>query len=188
MYKEENYKQGEKVAFRMGENTSKQNNWQRLYLQNIQAAHAAQFSSVAQLDLTLCNCMDCSMPGLPITNSWSLLKLLSIESVTPSNHLILCRPFLLLPSIFPSSKIFSNESVLHMRWPKYCSFSLVSVLSMNTQDWSPLGWTGWISLLSKELSRVFSNTTVQKHSLALSFLCNPTLTSIHDHWKNHSLD
>ena len=62
------------------------------------------------------------------------------------------------------------------------------VIPMNTQDWSPLGWTGWISLRSKGLSRVFSNTTVQKHQSALSFLYTPTLTSIHDHWKNHSLD
>ena len=58
-----------------------------------------------------------------ITNSWSLLKLISIESVTPSNHLILCRPLLLLPSVFPSIRVFSNESILHIRWPKYCSFS-----------------------------------------------------------------
>ena len=63
-----------------------------------------------------------------------------------------------------------------------------SVLPMNTQDWSPLGWTSWISLLSKGLSRVFSNTTVQKHLLRSAFFYSPTLTSIHDHWKNHSLD
>ena len=69
------------------------------------ASSCVQFSSVAQLCPTLCNPMDCSMPGLPITNSWSLLKLMSIESVMPSNHLILCRP-LLLPSIFPSIKVF----------------------------------------------------------------------------------
>ena len=68
--------------------------------------------------------MDCSMPGsLSITNSWSLLKLMSIKSVMPSNHLILCRPLLLLPSIFPSIRVFSKESVLHIRWPKYWSFS-----------------------------------------------------------------
>ena len=101
---------------------------------------------------------------LSITNSRSLLKLMSIESVLPSNNLILCHPLLLQPSIFPSIRIFSNESVLHIRWPKYwVSVSAsTSVLLMNTQDWSPLGWTGWISLQSKGLWRVFSNTTVQK--------------------------
>ena len=81
-----------------------------------------QSSSVTQSCLTLCNPMDRSMPGLPITNSQSLLKLMSIESVMPSNHLILRRPLLLLPSIFPSIRVFSNESVLRIRWPKYWSF------------------------------------------------------------------
>ena len=83
-----------------------------------------QFSSVAQSRPTLCNPMDCSMPAsLSVTNSWSLLKLMSIESVMSSNHLILCRPLLLLPSIFPSIRIFSSETVLRIRWPKYWSFS-----------------------------------------------------------------
>ena len=84
----------------------------------------SQFSSVAQLCLTLCDPMDCSMPGpLSITNSWSLLRLMSIEFVMASNHLILCHPLLFLPSIFPSIRVFSNESVLHIRWPRYWSFS-----------------------------------------------------------------
>ena len=81
------------------------------------------FSSVAQLCLTLCDPMDYTMSGLPDTNTRSLLKLMSIESVIPSNHLILCRPLLTLPSIFPSIRVFSNESALHIRWPKYWSFS-----------------------------------------------------------------
>ena len=97
--------------------------------------------------------------SLSITNSRSLLKFMSIESVMPSNHLILCHPLLLPPSIFPSITVFSDESVL-IRWPKDCSFSFKSVLPMNIQDWFPLGWTGWISLQSKGLSRVFSNTAV----------------------------
>ena len=88
-----------------------------------------------------------------ITNYQSLRKLMSIESVMPSNHLILCRPLLLLASIFPSIKVFS-ESVLLIRWPKYWP---ASVLLINTQDWFPWGWTGLISLQSKGLSRVFSN-------------------------------
>ena len=101
--------------------------------------------------------------SLSITNSQSLLKLISIESVMPSSHLILC-PLLLPPSIFPSIRVFSNESVLLIRWPKYWSFSFSpSVLPMNIQDWFPLGWSGWISLQSKGLSRTLSNTKVQKH-------------------------
>ena len=81
-------------------------------------------SSVAQSCPILCDPMDCSMPGLPVhTNTQSLLKLMSIESVMPSNHLILCRPLLLPPSIFPSIRVFSNELVLCIRWPKHWSFS-----------------------------------------------------------------
>ena len=85
---------------------------------------SVQFSSVTQSCPTLCDPMNRSMPGLlSITNSWSLLKLMSIESVMPSSHLILCRPLLLLPPILPTIRVFSNESTLHMRWPKYWSFS-----------------------------------------------------------------
>ena len=100
--------------------------------------------------------------SLSITNSRSLLKPMSIESVMPSNHLFLCCPLLFLPPICPSVRVFSNESTLRIRWPKRVSSS-ASVLPVNTQDWSPLGCTGWISLQSKGLSRVFSSTTVQKH-------------------------
>ena len=100
---------------------------------------------------------------LSITNCWGLPKPMSIELVMPSNHLILCHPLLLIPSIFPSIRVFANDSALRIRWPKYWSFASTSDLPMNTQDWSPLGWTGWISLQSKGLSRVFSNTTLQKH-------------------------
>ena len=128
--------------------------------------------------------------SLSITNSWSLLKHMSIESVMPSNHLILCHPQLLLPSVFPSIRVFSNESVLCIKWPKYWIAASASFLPMNIQDWSPLGWTGWISLQSKGLSRVFSKTTVQKHQFfgAQPIFYSPTLTSIPDYWKNHSLD
>ena len=86
----------------------------------------SQFSSVAQSCPTLCDPMDCSTPGLPVTNTQNLLKLMFIESVMPSKHLILCCPRLLLPSIFPRIRLFSNESALHFRWPKYwnCSFSI----------------------------------------------------------------
>ena len=84
-----------------------------------------QFSSVAQLCLTLCDPMNCSTP-LSITNSWSPSKPMSIESVISSSHLILCHPLLLLPSIFPSISVLSNESALHIRWPKYWCFSFIS--------------------------------------------------------------
>ena len=100
--------------------------------------------------------------SLSITNSRSLPKLMSIEVVMPSSHLILCRPLLLLPPIPSSIRVFSNESTLGMRWPKFGVSTSASDLPMNTQDWFPLGWTGWISLQSKGLSIVFSNTTVQK--------------------------
>ena len=91
------------------------------------------------------------------------LKVMSKESVIPSNHLILWHPLLLLPSIFPSIRVFSNESVLWIRWPKCWSFSFSIIPSINIQDWFPLGLTSLISLQSKGPSRVFSNTTVQKH-------------------------
>ena len=101
--------------------------------------------------------------SLSITNSGSSLKLTSIESVMPSSHLILCRPLLLLPLIPPSIRVFSNESTLRMTWPKYCSFSFSIIPSKEHPGLSPLEWTSWISLQSKGFSRVFSNTTVQKH-------------------------
>ena len=88
--------------------------------------HVDVHCSVAQSCLTLGDPMDCSTPGsLSFTVSWSFLKLMFIESVMPSNHLILCHPLLLLPSIFPSIRVFSSESVLHIRWPKYRSFRLI---------------------------------------------------------------
>ena len=127
--------------------------------------------------------------SLSITNSRSLPKFMSIESVMPSNLLVLCCPLLLLPSIFPSIRVFSNESAFASGGQSIGVSSSTSVLPIDTQDWSPLGWTAWISLQSKGLSRVFSNTTVQKHQFfGISFLHSPTLTSIHDHWENHSLD
>ena len=101
--------------------------------------------------------------SVSITNSRSLSKLMSIESVMPSSHLILCRPLLLLPPIPLSIRVFSNESTFRMRWPKYWSFSFSISPSNEHPDWSPLGWTGWISLQSKGLSRVFSSITIQKH-------------------------
>ena len=117
--------------------------------------------------------------SLSITNSWSLLKLMSIESVMPSNHLILCCPLLLPPSVFPSIRVFSNESVLRIRWPKYWVSTSALALPMNIQDWFPLGRTGWISLQSKGLSRVFSNTTIQKHQFFCTQLSLESNSHIH---------
>ena len=112
--------------------------------------------------------MNCSTPGfLSFTISQNSLKLMSTELVMLSNQLILCYPLLLLPSIFTSIRVFSNNSVLHIRWPKYWSFSISP--SKEYQGWFHLGWTGLISLKSKGLSRVFYSTTVQKASI-LQFL------------------
>ena len=146
-----------------------------------------QFSPVPRLCLTLCNPMGCSTPGLPIlhTVSWSLLKLMSIESGMPSNHLILCRS-LLLPSIFPSIRVFSSESALCIRWPKYWSFSFsfspsdeYSELISFRMDWLDLSA---VQGTPKSLLQQFS-TFPQFESISpsvLSFLYGPTLTSIHD--------
>ena len=112
---------------------------------------------------------------------------LSCELVMPSNHLILCCTLLLLPSTFPSIRVFSNDSALHISGQSIGVSASTSVLPMNTQDWSPLEWTDWISLQSKGLSRVF-NTTVQKHQFFSAQLSSQSNSHIHDHWKNHSLD
>ena len=124
---------------------------------------SVQFSPVTQSCPTLFDPMNRS--SLSITNSWSSPRLTSIKSVMPSSHLILCHPLLLLPPIPPSIRVFSNESTLCMRCPKYWSFSFSIIPSKEIQGLSPSEWTGWISLQSRGLSRVFSNTTVQKHQL-----------------------
>ena len=128
--------------------------------------------------------------SLSITNSWSLLKLLSIELVMPSNLLILCHPLLLPPSIFPSIRVFSNESVLHIRWPKYWSFNF-SISPSNEYSGLISFRMHWLDLLAVQGTLKKSSLTPHFKSInssMLSFLYSPTLTSIHDHWKNHSLD
>ena len=121
--------------------------------------------------------------------SQSLLKFMSIELVMPSNHLFLCCPLLLLPFIFCTIKIFSSESALCIRWPKYWSFSFSISYSNEFQGWFPLGLTIFISLQSRGLSRVYSIPQLKNtNSSALSLLYSPILTSIHDYWKNHSFD
>ena len=120
--------------------------------------------------------------SLSITISWSLPKFMFNESVTPSNHLILWHPLLLLPSVFLSIRVFTNESAL------YCSSASTSVLPKNIQGWFPLSLTGLISLLFKGLSKVFFRTTVWKHQFFGTLPYCSALTSIHDHWKDHSFD
>ena len=142
----------------------------------------AQFSSVQSLSrvrLFATPWIAARHPSLSITNSWSSPRLTSIESVMPSSHLILCCPLLLLPSIPPSIKVFSNESALRMRWPKYGFSALPSFLPRKSQGWSPLGWTGWNSLQSNGLLRVFSNTTVQKHQFFCAYLSLWSNSHIH---------
>ena len=117
--------------------------------------------------------------SLSMTNSQSLLKLMSMKLVMPSNHLILCRPLFLPSSIFPSLRVFSNELVLCIRWPKYWSFSFSISPANGYSGLIPLGWTGWISLQSKGLSRVFSNTTVQKHQYTYINAAHRSWTWLH---------
>ena len=117
--------------------------------------------SLSRVRLTLCDPMDCSMPGFPGTSSQNLLKLMSMESVMPSNHLILCCPLLFPPSTSPSIRVLSNESTFCIRWPKYWNFSFsISPSSEYIQGWFSLQLTDLISLLSKGLSTVFSSTTI----------------------------
>ena len=122
-----------------------------------------QFSSVTQSCLFVTLWIEAHQASLSITNCRSLLKLTSNKSVRLSNHLILCRPLLLLPSIFPSIRVFYKESVFHIRWPKYSASA--SVLPMNIQNWFPFGLTGWISLQSKGLKSL-----LQHHSSRASIL------------------
>ena len=158
-----------------------------IFLLNKHSFSSVQSLSCVQLLVTpwTAACQAC----LSITNSRSLPKLMSIESVMPSNHLIFCHPLLLLPSVFPNIRVFSNESALRIGWQSIAVSASTSVLPMNTEDWSPLGWTGWISISSRD-SQESSPTPQFKsiNSLVLSFLYSPTLISIHDYWKNHSLD
>ena len=159
----------------------------RIFQARVLGSGAIAFSgSVAQSCPTLCDPVDCSTPGpLSITNSQSLLKLMSIELVMLSNHLIVCRPFLLLPSVFPSIRIFCNDLVLLIRWPKYWSFSISP-----SNEYSGLISLriDWLDLLAVQDSQESSPTPQFKsiNSSALSFLHTPTLTSIRDYWKNHS--
>ena len=155
--------------------------WRILYI-----FHVKWSSSVQSLShVGLCHSMDCNTPGFTVHHQLLEFTQTHIhrvgDAIQPPHPLLSPSP-----SAFNLSQpqIFSNESVLCIR-----SSASASVLPMNIQDWSPLGWTGWISLQSMELSRVFSNSTVEKHQFFSAQLSLPTiLTSIHEYWKNHSFD
>ena len=137
-----------------------------------------------------CDLMDCSTPGLSsITNSWNLLKLMSIESVLPSNHFIISCPLLLRPSIFPSIRVFSSESVLHIRWPKYWSFSF-SIIPSKEHPGLISFRMDWLDLLVVQGTL---KSLLQHHSSKASILWGLAffivqLSHPHDYWKNHSFD
>ena len=149
-----------------------------------------QFSSVSQSCPTLCDPMDCSTPGLPVHHQLqSLLKLMFIELVMPSNHLILCHPLLLLPSIFPTVRVCPNESALRIRWPKYWSFSF-NISPSNEYSGLISLRTDWLDLLAVQGTL---KSLLQHHSSKASILWRSIffivqLTYIHDHWENHSFD
>ena len=126
--------------------------------------HISSVHLVTQWSLTLCNPMDCSTLGFPVYHQLpEIVKFMSIRLAMPSNHFILCHPHLLLSSIFPSIRVFCSKSVIRIGSQSTGDSALASVLPMNIQDWFHLGWTGWISLQSKGLSRVLSNTSDEKH-------------------------
>ena len=134
--------------------------------------------------------MDCSTPGFPVHHRLpELSQLMSIESVMPSNHLILCCPLLHLPSVFHSIRVFSNESVFHIRCPKYWSFSF-NISPSKVYSGLISFWVDWLDLLAVQGTLKSSPTPQFKNinSSVLSFLYSPALTSIHDYWKNHSID
>ena len=154
--------------------------WPSVYLLSV------QFSSVTQLCLTLCTSMGCSILGSPVCHQlleWSLPKLMFIESVMPSNHLILCHPFLLPPSIFPSIRVFSHESVLHIRWPKYWSFSF-NISPSNEHSGLISFRMDWLDLLAVQgilkslLQHHSSKASILQHSAFLIVqLSHPYMTT-----------
>ena len=148
-----------------------------------QSVQLSSVQSLSRVQLSVTPWTVACQASLSITNSWSLLKLMSIESVMPSNHLILCHPLLLLTSIFPSIKVFSNESVLHISGQSIGVSASASVLPMNIQNWFPLGWTGLTSLQYKGLKGLFqhhsSNASILRRSAFFMFqLSHPY---IHDY-------
>ena len=163
--------------------------WKLILAWEVKSSPSFSVQLVAQSCLTSCDPMDCSPPGLPVHHQLPQFTQAHVHWVGDA-----IQSSYPLSSPSPPAFNFSQHQslfqlVLCIWWPKYWSSASASVLPMNIQDCFPLGWTGWISLQSKGLSRVFSNTTVQKHQFfMLNFLYSPTLTSLHDYWKNHSFD
>ena len=150
---------------------------------------SVQFSSVAQSCPTLCNPLNCSTPGLPVHHQLPESTQTHVKLVMPSSHLILCHPLLLLPSIFPSIRVFSSESALRIRWPKYWSVSFS--ISPSSEHPGLISFRmDWLDLLAVQgtlKSLLQHNSSNASFLLVLSFLYSPTLTSIQDYWKIHSL-
>ena len=160
---------------------------ERYEIQEYLVDSSVQFSSVSRFWLFMTPWIAAHQASLSITNSQSSPKLTSFELVMPSSHLILCRPLLLLPPIPPSIRVFSNESTLHIRWPKYWSFSFS--ISPSKEHPGLISFRmDWLDLLADPQESSPTPQFKSINSLVLSFLHSPTLTSRHDHWKNHSLD
>ena len=147
--------------------------------------------SVTRSCPTLCDSLDCSTPGFPVYHHYQILiKFMSIELAMPSNHLIFCHSVLLLPSVFPSIRVFSSELVLLISWPKYWSFSF-SISPSNEYSGLISCRMDWLDLFCSPRDSQESSPTPQFKSInssVLSFLYGPTLTSIHHYWKNHSIE
>ena len=145
---------------------------------------SVQFSSVAQSSLTLCSLMDCSMAGFSVLH---LPEFAQIHVHRVSDHLILCNPLLLLPSIFPGIRIFSNESVLHIRWPNYWSFSISPSNEHSGLMSFRMDWLDFLAVQGTLKSLLQTPQFKSINSSMLSFLYGPTFTSIHDYWKTIAL-
>ena len=150
-----------------------------------------QFSSVAQLCPTLCNPMDCSMPGLPVHHQlpeFTETRVHWVGDVIQPSH-PLCCPLLFLPSVFPSIRVFANESALRIKRPKYCSFTF-NISPSNEYSGLISFRMDWLDLLAVQgiLKSLLQHHSSKASILQHSALCNPDFTSIHDYWKNHSLD
>ena len=158
-------------------------------LQKYVCLNFSSVQSLSRVQLFVTPWTTASQTFLSITNSQNLPKLVSMDLVMPSNHLILCHPLLLLPSIFPSTRVFSNESALHMRWPKYWSFSF-NISPSNEHSGLISFRMDWLDLPAVQgtLKNLLQHHIKRINSSVLSFIYSPILTSIHVYWKNHSLD
>ena len=151
----------------------------KLKIRNYNVVHFSSVQSLSRVQFFVTPRISLRQTSLSITNSWSSLSLICIESVMPSSHLILCRPFSLCPQSLPASVSFPISRLFSWGGQSIGVSALASGLPMNAQDWSPLEWTNWIFLKLKGLSRVFSNTTVQKHQFFGAQLSSQSNSHIH---------